>query len=190
MKLIIGLGNPGATYQNTRHNIGFAVIDNYLTTQITNQPVNWQKKFNAEYCELKIKQEKVFFLKPTTYMNLSGISVIEIVKYFKISLKDILVIHDDLDLPIGKFRLKINSSSGGHNGIKSIIEHLNTENFARLKIGISASTTKDTKDYVLGTFTNTENQILTSIYPTLNNILNDFLELDINKLMNKYNGAA
>lgn len=190
MKLIVGLGNPGPNYQNTRHNIGFAIIDNYLNSNMSTSPINWQNKFNAKYCELKINNEKVFFLKPTTYMNLSGISVIEIVKYFKIPLKDILVIHDDLDLEIGKFRLKTNSSSGGHNGIKSIIEHLNTKEFARLKIGIGASKTEETKDYVLGTFSKTDQQTLENIYPILNAILTDFLELDIAKLMNKYNGVA
>ena len=118
MKLIIGLGNPGKEYENTRHNIGFMVLDNYLKDS------SWQKKYNALYTTEIINNEKVIFVKPETYMNLSGNSVIEFINFYKIENKDILVIHDDLDLPFGKIRVKTNSSAGGHNGIKSIINRI------------------------------------------------------------------
>lgn len=184
MKLIIGLGNPGKEYNNTRHNIGFMLIDEYLS----NKNVSWSPKFNGLYTNLNINNEKIYFLKPQTYMNLSGECVREFMNYFKITPEDILVIQDDLDLPLGKYRLKYNSSDGGHNGIKSIINNLKTKEFARLKIGISEAKF-DTKNYVLGHFNNEEQKILNEIYPILNNILNDFQKEDIKSLMNNYNGV-
>ena len=186
MQLIVGLGNPGKEYENTRHNIGFMVVDNYLS--VSN--VNWQLKFNGLYTNIIINNEKVHFLKPSTYMNLSGRAIKECSNFFKIDVKDILIIHDDLDLPLGKYRLKTNSSAGGHNGIKSVIEELGTTSFARLKVGISHNKNFDTKDYVLGKLNSKELEIIKEIYPTLNSILNDFLVHNINELMNKYNGNS
>lgn len=182
MKLIVGLGNPGKEYDNTRHNIGFMVLDYYLGN------VSWQQKFNALYTTSIVNGEKVYFIKPQTYMNLSGNSVAEFVNFFKIDYKDILVIHDDLDLPLGKYRVKANSSAGGHNGIKSIIERLGTNEFARLKIGISHNKEYDTKDYVLGHFNKEEQDELNKLLPTFNKIINSFINDDIKKVMNDYNG--
>ena len=130
MKIIVGLGNPGSSYNDTRHNVGFIVLDNYLGD------VKWKKKFNAEYYEEIINGEKVLFVKPLTYMNLSGDAVVQFVNYYDIDLSDILVVHDDLDLKFGTYKLKTNSCDGGHYGIKSIINRLNSKDFARLKIGI------------------------------------------------------
>ncbi len=187
MKLIIGLGNPGPEYANTRHNIGFMVLDNYLNADT--KP--WQNKFLAQIKEQTVAQEKVIFVKPQTFMNLSGSSVAKIVNFYKISPEDILVIQDDLDLPLGHYRLKCHSSSGGHNGIKSIIECLNTTDFARLKIGVSKNNLIATKDYVLGKFTSSELEAITSNYDTYNAIINDFINgYNINNLMNKYNGQG
>lgn len=183
MKLIIGLGNPGKEYENTRHNIGFMVIDNYLKN------VTWQKKYNALYTPEIINNEKVIFIKPVTYMNLSGNSVIEFVNFYKVEPKDILVIHDDLDLPFGKIRIKVNSSAGGHNGIKSIINRLGTNNFARLKIGISHNTNGDTKDFVLGKFSKEQQEELEKLYPITKKVIGAFIKYDINKVMNDYNGV-
>ena len=115
MKLIVGLGNPGKEYQNTRHNIGFMTLDHFANTD------NWKSKFSSLYTETIVNGEKILLIKPQTYMNLSGNALIEFVNFYKINLEDILVIHDDLDLPVGTYRLKINSSAGGHNGIKSIL---------------------------------------------------------------------
>lgn len=189
MKLIVGLGNPGKEYENTRHNIGFMIIDNYIKSNNLNIKSSWQTKFKALYTATNIKGETIYFLKPQTFMNLSGISVYEFASYFKIEPKDILIIHDDLDLPFGKYRIKTNSGSGGHNGIKSIIEKLGTNAFVRLKIGISHNHNIDTKDYVLGSFTKEEQEVLNNLYPTFNEIINDFLSEDISKLMNDYNGG-
>ena len=118
MKLIVGLGNPGKEYENTRHNIGFMILDNYLKDAV------WTNKYKGLVTTLNINNDKVIFLKPVTYMNLSGESVREIVNFYKINIEDILIIHDDLDLSLGKIRIKKNSSDGGHNGIKSIINNL------------------------------------------------------------------
>ncbi len=183
MKLIVGLGNPGKDYENTRHNIGFMILDNYL------KECTWQKKFNAEYTTTSINGEKVILVKPMTYMNLSGDAVVEFVNYFKINAQDVLVIQDDLDLPFGKYRIKTNSSDGGHNGIKSIINRLGTKSFARLKIGISHNANGDTKDYVLGKFNKEQINELENLYSIFNNIIEDFTQYDIEKLMNKYNGV-
>lgn len=184
MKLIIGLGNPGKEYENTRHNIGFMVLDNYLKDS------SWQKKFNALYTAEVINNEKVIFVKPETYMNLSGNSVIEFINFYKIENKDILVIHDDLDLPFGKIRIKTNSSAGGHNGIKSIINRIGNNNFTRLKIGISHNTNGDTKDFVLGKFNKEQLAQLEKTYLLTNKIIEDFIKYDINKVMNDYNGVG
>ena len=182
MKLIVGLGNPGKEYENTRHNIGFMILDSYLGN------ITWQQKFNAFYTTLNINNEKVLFIKPQTFMNLSGNSVIEFVNFFKIDIEDILIIQDDLDLPIGNFRIKINSSAGGHNGIKSIIERLGTNSFARLKVGISHNLKYDTKDYVLGHFNKEELEIISKNYKIFNNIIDSFINYDITKVMNDFNG--
>ena len=181
MKLIVGLGNPGKEYRNTRHNIGFMVLEHFANVD------NWKHKWNALYTEKNISGEKVILVKPETYMNLSGQAVIEFVNFYKIKLEDILVIQDDLDLAIGTYRLKINSSDGGHNGIKSIISILGSNSFSRLKIGISNNKGIDTKDYVLGKFREEDLEILESLYPTFDDIITSFIENGIEKTMNKYN---
>ena len=146
MKLICGLGNPGKEYENTRHNVGFMIIDNYC------YPDKFSQKFNGLYLEKNINGEKVIFLKPQSYMNLSGTVVRPFIDYYKIEKKDVLIIRDDLDLDLGHTRLKYNSSSGGDNGIKSIIQELKSQEFYQYKVGISNNKRKDTKDYVLGRF--------------------------------------
>ena len=181
MKLIVGLGNPGREYYFTRHNIGFIVLENYLPD------VRWSEKFNGLYYTTDIDGETYMFLKPQSYMNLSGGVVKKYVDYFKIDIKDILVIHDDLDLPMGKFRIKINSSAGGHNGIKDIINCLNTNAFARLKIGISNDKEMDTKDYVLGKFSKNDLKIIEDNLPKFYKIIEEFDYDHITDLMNKYN---
>ena len=183
MKLIIGLGNPGQEYNNTRHNVGFY----YLDKLVQKLGLNYKKKFNGLYAKIKIESEDVIYLKPITYMNLSGDCVIQFVNYFKIDVKDILVIHDDLDIEIGNLKLKENTSSGGHNGIKSIINNLNTNAFKRLKVGIGNNKLIDTKDYVLGYFTEEEKEILKQNEEKILSIINDYLRIPFGDLMSKYN---
>ncbi len=181
MKLIVGLGNPGKEYENTRHNIGFMVIDNYLKNE------KFKTKFNGMYLKKVINNEEVIFLKPLSYMNLSGEVVKKYVDYFKINLNDLLIISDDLDMPCFKIKLKYKGSSGGHNGLKNIIQNMNTEEFKRLKIGISNNLNIDTKSYVLSKFNQEELEKLHKKFEITNNIINDFINLDFEKVMSKYN---
>ncbi|MBQ8891973.1 MAG: aminoacyl-tRNA hydrolase [Bacilli bacterium] len=183
MKLIVGLGNPGREYLNTRHNVGFYYLD--LFAKEIN--ATFKEKFNGMYAKVKVNNQDVILLKPLTYMNLSGECVRDFVNYFKIDAKDILVIHDDLDMEIGRIKLKENTSSGGHNGIKDIISKLATENFKRLKIGIGKNALMDTKDYVLGKFSSSDLEIIKQNEEKVINILNDYFHLPFNDLMSKYN---
>lgn len=133
MKLIVGLGNPGSQYEKTRHNAGFMAVD-VLLERFGIQKED--KDSNSHIFFSNINGEKVLFLKPLTFMNLSGQAVSEVMNYYKIKKEDVFIIYDDKDLPIGKFRFRDKGSAGGHNGIKNIISHLGTEEFNRLKIGV------------------------------------------------------
>ena len=184
MKLIVGLGNPGKEYENTRHNVGFMVIDYFLSKNNTEIK---KEKYNGLYEELRLNNEKVIFLEPQKYMNLSGEVVRKFVDFYKINIEDILVIQDDLDQPLGKIKLKQNSSSGGHNGIKDIEKHLGTKNYKRLKIGISNNKSIDTKDFVLGKLSKDEKTIIDNSIKVCYDIITDFLSISFDELMNKYN---
>lgn len=180
MKLIVGLGNPGKEYDLTRHNVGFMVLDYYL------KDVGWQTKFNGCFFKSMIHGESVIFLKPLTYMNNSGFSVGQYCKYFKIAPEDILVIQDDLDLPLGRYKLKRNSSSGGHNGIKSIIQALNSESFLRLKVGVTYERGENTIDYVLGRFSKSELELLESNFEIYQKIISSFIRDGVEKTLMYY----
>lgn len=185
MKLIVGLGNIGNEYNNTRHNVGFSALDMILKKyNIT----SLKYKFEGYYETININKEQVIFLKPAKYMNLSGEVIRKYVNFFKIDINDILIICDDLDQSIGKFKLKFKGSSGGHNGLKDIEKNLKTQEYKRIKIGISNNKLIDTKDYVLGKFTPEEKGILDEIYNIIPNIFEDFLKLSFDQLMSKYNG--
>lgn len=183
MRLIVGLGNPGKEYEKTRHNIGFLFLDKYLQNQ--NLKIN-SEKFGGTYLKTKIKNEDVIFLKPQKYINLSGEVIRKFIDYYKISIDDIFVIVDDLNLPIGSIKLKAKGSSGGHNGLKNIEQHLGTVNYKRLKIGISKNNI-NMKDYVLGKLTDDEKKIIEEKLVKCIEILDDYFEIDFNNLMNKYN---
>lgn len=184
MKLIVGLGNPGHEYDNTRHNIGFQLLD-YIALK-KGVSID-KKKFNGFYTELVLNSEKVILLKPLSYMNLSGGVVQKFVSYYKISLDDILVIQDDLDMMFGKVRIVFDSSSGGHNGIKDIERCLGSKKYARLKIGIAHDKSMDTKDYVLGAFSKEERDFLRNVDEKLVNVIEDFCDMSLGQLMSKYN---
>lgn len=181
MKLIVGLGNPGKEYEKTRHNIGFMCVDNFVDNS------KWSEKFSGLLTEISYNGEKIIFLKPMTYMNESGYAVKKVMDYYNLDISDILIIFDDMDLEIGKLKIKVNSSSGGHNGIKSIISHLKTESFARVKIGISHNRNIDTKNYVLGKFSKAEMDILNPIIKKTKDIIESFVNNGIEKTMNIYN---
>ena len=184
MKLVVGLGNKGREYENTRHNMGFMLVDRYL--QYKNITDKFKDKFNAMYIEITINNEKVIFIKPMTYMNNSGIAVRAFVDFYKLNSEDVLVISDDLDLDLGKFRLRRNGSSGGHNGLKSIISHLGTDNFKRLRIGIS-NDKDDVINYVLSKFSKKELSEIDTMFDTLVDVLDDYFVMDFTSLMSKYN---
>lgn len=184
--LIVGLGNPGLKYAKTHHNIGFMLVDQ-LAKELKVK-FKYDKKFDAEIAEFKLNNEKHYLMKPNTYMNNSGISVGSFVNYYKLSVDDIFVIHDDLDLEFGKIRIRRDGSSGGHNGIKSIIQHLNSEKFKRMKIGIKE--TEDNipvVDYVLSNLNNDEKSKIESIKEKILFIIEDLFTHDIEYVMNKYN---
>ena len=184
MRLIVGLGNPGREYDNTRHNIGFMVVDELSK--------KWEfdfnkKKFDGVYGEKIINGEKIIILQPQKFINLSGEVIRKVVDYFKIDIDDILVIHDDLDTPIGKYKLRYQGSSGGHNGLKNIELNLATRNYKRIKIGISNNKKMDTKDYVLGKFNKEDQTLVNRVIDDMIMILNDYLVLSFDNVMNKYN---
>ena len=185
MKLIVGLGNPGREYERTRHNIGFMMVDKYLDYKNVND--SWKSKNNGLYVQTIINGEKIVFLKPQSYMNLSGGVVKNYVDFFKISLDDILVISDDLDLKVGNFKLKDKGSSGGHNGLKDIEKALGSQTYKRLKIGISNNKDYDTKDYVLSKFSKEDLDTYDKLFEEIKIIVDDYLKIDFSSLMNKYN---
>ena len=148
IKLIAGLGNPGDKYKNTRHNIGFDVID-ILAERLN---ISWSDKYDGDFAEIKYNNEKLFLLKPYTFMNLSGKSVAAAANFYKIAYQDILIIHDEMNIPYNTLKLRHNGSAGGHNGLKSIIECLGSQDFPRLKMGIGRDNSKDTISYVLGKY--------------------------------------
>ncbi len=183
MKLIVGLGNKGNEYNNTRHNVGFMVVDNY----INKNNLTLKSKLDGLYAETVINGEKVIFLKPQNYINLSGDVISKYIKYFKIDIKDILVIHDDMDLEIGTFKIRYKGGSAGHNGLKNIEANLKTNEYKRIKIGISKNNI-DKVDYVLGKFSPLELSKLNKVIDITYNIIEDFVSLSFENLMNKYNG--
>lgn len=182
MKLVIGLGNPGKKYINTRHNVGFRIID-----LMVGDIKKYKKKFNSKYY---IDNDKnIIFLKPETYMNLSGEAVSNFMNYYKITSENIIVIHDDKDINFQHLKIKMGGSSGGHNGIKNIIECLKTEKFLRIKIGILNPSCNKIIDFVLEDFTDNEKQIIDKeIFLKIKNIIFDFSLNKAEYLMNKYNG--
>lgn len=182
MKLIVGLGNPGKKYQSTKHNIGFMALDSYCKEN--KLKFKKEKRFLGEY----VKVKNTIFLKPHTFMNNSGQSIASVIDFYNIELEDILIIYDDLDLPTGKIRLREKGGAGGHNGIKSVINHLKTQEFRRVRVGIDSNPLIETKDYVLGKFNKNEKKTIKDTLPIIHNIIDDFHKgTDFIKIMNNYN---
>lgn len=186
MKVVVGLGNPGKKYDLTRHNIGFMMIDHF--SQQYNASFKFDKKFNADICELNIDGEKVLLVKPLTFMNLSGDSVRKIMDYYHVDLDNLLVCHDDMAINFGQIKFKYNSSSGGQNGIKNIINHLGSQAFLRIKFGILNSQKTTANEFVLGKFNRTEQQQLKEMLTDVDQMIDGFISgMNRNDLMNKYN---
>lgn len=184
MKLIVGLGNPGKKYQKTRHNIGFMFVDEVVKSYKLKFKLDKEKQ--VEIAETNINGEKIFFIKPQTFMNLSGKAVSAVSKFYKIDIADILVIYDDLDLDFARIKIKANGSSGGHNGMQSIIDSLGTSDIHRIRIGISKPS-YDAIDYVLGKFPKQEQKEIDVVMAHAPDIIGTYFQGDFNALMNKYN---
>lgn len=186
MKIIVGLGNPGSTYENTRHNVGFMFID-YISSKYKFKIC--KEKYNGFFEIVDISGEKVLFLKPQSFINLSGEVIKRFLDFYKVSLDNLLIISDDLDMDFSKIKIKKSGSSGGHNGLKNIELNLGTKEYKRLKIGISNDKNIDTKNYVLGKLTLDEKEQLNKTFLKLDGIIDDFISLDFERLMSKYNGV-
>lgn len=181
MKAVIGLGNPDAKYKNTRHNVGFMVVDKILGRR--------NLKLSDKFSGFFAKSEDVLFLLPLTYMNLSGRAVIELMNFYKLSPRDIIIVFDDVSLPLGTLRLRASGSDGGHNGVKSIINSIGTSDFDRLKVGIGdAPPNMPLENYVLTDFTKDEIPILDKTLDIAADAIEDYLKnIDTVTLQSNYN---
>ncbi|HHQ6318625.1 TPA: aminoacyl-tRNA hydrolase [Streptococcus agalactiae] len=188
VKMIVGLGNPGSKYNDTKHNIGFMAVDRIVKKLDVN--FTEDKNFKAEIGSDFINGEKIYFIKPTTFMNNSGIAVKALLTYYNISIKDMIIIYDDLDMEVGKIRFRQKGSAGGHNGIKSIIAHLGTQEFDRIKVGIGRPNGRMTViNHVLGKFDKNDEIMISNTLDKVDNAVNYYLQTnDFQKIMQKYNG--
>lgn len=183
MYIIAGLGNPGKEYTGTRHNVGFDTLD-YLAEKYN---VNMNKlKFNSVYGEVTINGEKVMLVKPVTYMNRSGIAIDEIIKFYKIPVENLIVIYDDIDIPVGTLRIRPHGSPGTHNGMRSIIQHVGN-NFPRIRIGIGRNPNMDLADYVLQRFSGEDKDKISPIMVKAAEAAVEIIEKSIDSAMQKYN---
>ena len=189
-QLIVGLGNPEPKYEKTRHNIGFELVD----TLAKSWQIDWQKnrRFQGLFAEgIANSGKKIRLLKPLTYMNRSGQSVRAVTDWYKLTPQSLLVVYDDMDLPLGKIRLRMSGSAGGHNGMKSIIAHLGKQDFPRLRIGIGKSTEqKETVSHVLGKFSPTEAKIVQEVLGLAEDAIALSLKQGVEKAMSLYNGRS
>lgn len=176
MKIIVGLGNIGKEYEETRHNVGFMFVDYYIK-EVLKQNLNYKKRDNYYYLETNVNGEKTVIIKPTTYMNLSGEAIVKVKKWYKIDDGDIIIVYDDVDLNIGSFRYRENGSAGTHNGMRNILSVLKTEDLKRMRIGIENRDNKNIPlmDYVLSKFNKDE----------LNLLYNEVFKDVSNKLLEK-----
>lgn len=184
MKLIVGLGNPGKEYSETRHNIGYLFVEEIVSYY--NQQFKLDKKLRSEIVRIKINDEDYIFLKPITFMNLSGEAVTLAMKYYNVDIDNLIIVHDDLDLPVGKIRIRPQGGSGGHNGIKSIIQHLKTQDFKRIRIGIDKGK-YEVVDYVLGKFSKRDQDIIDEVIHIAPLMINYLATHNFDELMSEYN---
>jgi PTH1 family peptidyl-tRNA hydrolase len=182
MKLIVGLGNPGKEYDKTRHNVGFMFIDYFCNKN----SLNFKIKMDALYTETDINNEKIIIIKPQTFMNNSGNSVAKYANFYKIPTKDIIIIYDDTSFIVGNLKIKASGSSAGHNGIDDVMNKLGTKDVKRIKIGIAKSK-YNLIQFVLSKFNKEELTILNNMFEKNNELIKDFVILDFDHLMSKYN---
>lgn len=193
ISLIVGLGNPGPKYAGTRHNIGFEIIDQ-LSKRFS-IPLKEERRFQGEYgAGFSPTRQKLHLLKPTTYMNRSGQSIRAVLDWLKLDPTSVLVVYDDMDLPIGRLRLRLSGSAGGHNGMKSTISHLGTQDFCRMRIGIGSANKSREPDravvsHVLGSFSKEERQQMDEVVDVAVRALEKSLRDGVEKAMSFYNGV-
>ncbi len=183
-KLIVGLGNKGNQYEKTRHNIGFATID--LICDFFNIKLN-ETNFNGNFIKINVNDYQVLLAKPMTLMNNSGDFVRAITQYYKISNEDILIIYDDMDTDLGKIRIREKGSSGGHNGIRDIINKMGTSDIKRIKVGIGHAPNKQSINFVLGKFSQEQKKLVDQASILAKEAAIDFVDVEFNALMSKYN---
>jgi peptidyl-tRNA hydrolase, PTH1 family len=187
LKLVVGLGNPGSKYQGTRHNVGFEVIDRLAQG---GSGATFTRRFDALVAETEIDFRRVLLLKPETFMNLSGRSVGQAVRFFKLPLADLLVVCDDLSLPLGKLRIRGGGTDGGQKGLRDIAAHLGSEDFARLRIGIGHRGEVDAADFVLNRFRGAERPVIDDALILASQAVATWVVQGVDAAMNRFNGPA
>ncbi len=187
MKLVVGLGNPGTKYQGTRHNVGFELIDRLASG---GRGANFTRKFDGQMAETEIDFRRVLLLKPETFMNLSGRSVGQAVRFFKLEPHEILAVCDDLSLPVGKIRIRPGGSDGGQKGLRDIAAHLGTDQFPRLRIGIGDQGDTHAVDYVLSRFRGPERAVIDDSLILASQAVAVWVTQGIDPAMNRFNGPT
>lgn len=183
MKVVVGLGNPGPRYRDTRHNVGFQTLEELARRHIIQKE---ESRFDAIIGHLLVNQERVFLMKPLTYMNLSGNSVRSLISYYKLDIKDLLVVYDDMDLPVGAVRIRPGGGTGGHRGMTSLVERLGTREFARIRIGIGRPP-NEAVEWVLGRFSAQEKPLIADAVNRAADAVECWWVNGIDKAMNEYN---
>jgi peptidyl-tRNA hydrolase, PTH1 family len=187
LKLVVGLGNPGTKYQGTRHNIGYELVDRLAQGGSSS---TFSRKFEGLCAEIEIDYRRVMLLKPETFMNLSGRSVGQAVRFLKLPLTDVLAVCDDLSLPLGKLRLRPGGTDGGQKGLRDIINHLGSDQFSRLRIGIGDREQADAADFVLSRFRSTERPAIDDALILSSQAVAVWVTQGIDAAMNRFNGPA
>jgi PTH1 family peptidyl-tRNA hydrolase len=186
MRVVVGLGNPGSKYHGTRHNVGYAVIDALAAGPSAGR---FQSRFQAQVCELMEGDQKVLLVKPETFMNLSGRCVRQIIDFYQLEISDLLVVCDDVSLPLGRLRARSKGTHGGHNGLRDIQNHLGTTEYARLRIGVEAGEKDDLVDHVLGRFKPSQRPIIDDAVVLAVQAVSVWIQQGIDVCMNRFNAA-
>jgi PTH1 family peptidyl-tRNA hydrolase len=186
VKVVVGLGNPGPRYTGTRHNVGYAVVD--LLAQGP-RAGRFQSRFQSQVAELVEDAEKLLLVKPETFMNLSGRAVRQVIDFYQVPLTDLLVVCDDINLPLGKLRVRARGTHGGHNGLRDIQNHLGTTEYARLRLGVDAPGDDDTVDHVLGRFRPSERPVVEEAVGTAAQAVIVWALRGVEACMNQYNAS-
>lgn len=184
-KVVLGIGNPGPRYQETRHNVGFKTVDALAKRADVR---NWRSNFHGIVAEARFAQEDVLLVKPLTYVNQSGLCAREILHYYRLEAESLMVITDDVSLPVGRVRIRQSGSSGSHRGLQSIIDSIKTVDFPRLRIGVGGNGEEDLASYVLSQFPSEQREILLAVVETAADAVIYWIQEGIEACMNRYNG--